>query len=81
MEGAMGKSLADFVVHIDETLTSERLDTIEKHIHDLDGVVCACNRRDQPHLMTVVYSPEKVEAHDILVNIEKEGVHAELVGL
>ena len=31
--------------------------------------------------MTVGYSPENVEAQDILVNIEKEGVHAELVGL
>ena len=77
----MSNNLADLVVHIDESLSSERMDTIEKHIHDLDGVVCACNRREQPHLMTVVYSPERVEAQDILVNIEKEGVHAELVGL
>ena len=77
----MTNNLADLVVHIDESLSPERLETIGRHIHDLDGVVCACNRREQPHLMTVVYSPENVEAQDILVNIEKEGVHAELVGL
>ena len=77
----MSNNLADLVVHIDESLPAVRLDTIERHIHDLDGIVCACRRREQPHLMTVVYSPEHVAANDILANIEKEGVHAELVGL
>ena len=77
----MSNNLADFVVHIDETLPSDRLNTLEAHIHGIDGVVSACNRKDQPHLMTIVYNPEHVEAHDILVNIKNEGFHAELVGL
>lgn len=77
----MSNNLADFVVHIDESLPRDRLNALEDHIHNIDGVVCACNRDDQPHLMTVVYNPEHVKAHDILVNIETEGVHAELLGL
>ncbi len=77
----MSNNLADFVVHIDESLPRDRLSELEDHIHDVDGVVCACNRDAQPHLMTVVYNPEHVKAHDILVKIENEGVHAELIGL
>ena len=77
----MSNNLSDLVVHIDESLTRDRLSTLEDHIHSVDGVVCACNRDDQPHLMTIVYNPEQVKAHDILVKIENEGVHAELFGL
>ncbi len=77
----MSNNLADFVVHIDESLSQDRLNVLEKEIHDIDGVVCACNRDDQPHLMTVVYNPEHVNSHDILVNIENKGLHAELLGL
>lgn len=77
----MSNQLADVVVHIDETLPVEQLNTLEKHVHQIQGVVCACNRDEQPHLMTVVYDPANVQAHDILVQIENEGIHAELVGL
>jgi len=77
----MTNNLADFVVHIDETLTHDRLSTLEHHIHDIDGVVCACNRYDQPHLMIVVYNPEHLKAREVLVHIQNEGLHAELLGL
>ena len=77
----MSDQLADVVVHIDELLPIDQLSTLEKHIHRIKGVVSACNRDEQPHLMTVVYDPDSVQAHDILVSIENEGVHAELVGL
>jgi hypothetical protein len=43
--------------------------------------VSAGNRDDKPHLILVTYNPDKVKAHDILVKVETEGVHAELVGL
>jgi hypothetical protein len=77
----MSNNLADFVLHIDESLPRDRLNTLENHIHAIDGVVCACNRNDQPHLVTIVYNPEHVEAHDILVNVQNAGFHGELVGL
>ncbi len=47
----------------------------------MGGVVSACNRSDQPHLITVVYDPAKVQSYDILSGVKNEGVHAELVGL
>ena len=45
------------------------------------GVVSARNRDDQPHLISVSYYPEEVKSYDILVQVESEGVHAQLVGL
>ena len=77
----MNTNLADVVVHVDETLRHDRLKTIESHIHEMGGVVSACNQDDQPHLICVVYNPEKVGSYDILEKVQTEGVHAELVGL
>ncbi len=77
----MSTDVADVVVHIDETLAPDQLKTIEDHIHKISGVVSACNRVDQPHLISVTYNPERVKSHDILVKIQTEGIHAELVGL
>ena len=77
----MSTDIADVVVHIDETLPLDQVKTIGDHIHKMDGVVSACNRDDKPHLISVTYNPEKVKSHDILVKVEGEGLHAELVGL
>lgn len=77
----MSANVADVVVHIDETLPLEQLKTLEDHIHKMGGVVSACNRDDQPHLISVTYDPEQVKSRDILAKILSEGVHAELVGL
>ncbi len=77
----MTTNLSDVIVHIDETLPLDQLKTLEDHIHKMGGVVTACNREDQPHLITVTYNPEKVKSHDILVKVRNEGIHAELVGL
>ena len=77
----MSTNIADVVVHIDDTLPLDQLKTIEDHIHKMGGVVSACNQDDKPHLISVTYNPEKVKSHDILVKVESEGVHAELVGL
>lgn len=77
----MSPNVADVIVHIDETLPLDQLKKIEDHIHNMGGVVSASNREATPHLISVTYDPEKVKSHDILVKVESEGVHAELVGL
>ncbi len=77
----MSTDIADVIVHIDETLPVDQLKTLEDHIHEMGGVVSACNRDDQPHLVSITYNPEHVKAHDILEKVESEGFHAELVGL
>lgn len=77
----MSTSLSDVVLHIDETLPSDQVKTLENHIHKMGGVVSACNCDGTPHLISVVYDPEQVKSHDILVKVQSEGIHAELVGL
>ena len=80
-ENVMSENLVDVVVHIDETLPSEELKTLENHIHNIGGVVSACNLQDKSHLISVTYDSEQVKSQDILVKIKSEGLHAELVGL
>ncbi len=77
----MSTGLSDFVLHVDETLPFDQLKTLEDHIYKIGGVVSACNRDDRPHLISVTYDPRQVKSQDILVKIESEGIHAELVGL
>lgn len=77
----MSNHLADVVVHIDETLLPDQLKIVEDHLHKIDGVVSACNRDNQAHLISVVYDPERVKSYDILAGVKSEGVLAELVGL
>jgi hypothetical protein len=81
MEKIMSTNIADLIIHIDETLPPDQLKTLENHVHKLGGVVSACNRDDQPHLISVSYDPALVKSHDILVKVQSEGIHAELVGL
>ena len=77
----MTANYSDVIVHIDETLPSDQLKTLEDHIYKIGGVKTAYNRDDKPHCILVTYDPGKVKAHDILVKVRSEGVHAELVGL
>lgn len=77
----MADNLSDVVVHIDETLGPEQLKTLEQHLHDLDGVVTACGREDRPHLITVTYNRDHLDAREILQNVRNEGCGAELVGM
>lgn len=77
----MNTSLSDVVLHVDETLPLDQVRVLEDHIHNIGGVVSACNRDERPHLISITFNPGQVKPHDILVKVESEGVHAELVGL
>jgi hypothetical protein len=77
----MSTNFADVVVHINETLPLDQLKSLEGHIHEIGGVVSACNRDNQPHLISVVYNPEQVKSLEILTKVKSEGIHAELIGL
>ncbi len=77
----MTTNAADVILHIDETLPSDQLQTLEKHLYKMGGVLSATNRDDKPHLIMVTYDPKKVQSHDILVKVRNEGIHARLIGL
>lgn len=77
----MSNQIADVIVHVDESLTRDQLKTLEDRMHEIEGVVSACNREKQPHAISVTFDPSKIKALDILASVKREGYHAELVGL
>lgn len=77
----MTDNIADIVVHIDETLSHERLKEISDTIRGLDGVVSAGAQDNTPHLLTVLYNPDNVNSQEILDSVKNEGCHAELIGI
>ena len=77
----MTTNIADVVLHIDETLPANQLKTLERHLYEMGGVIKAFNREDKPNLIQVKYDTGKVQSHDILLKVQSEGIHAELIGL
>ena len=77
----MTTNIADVVLHIDETLPANQLKTLERHLYRMGGVIKAFNREDRPNLIQVKYDTGRVRSRDILLMVQKEGIHAELVGL
>ncbi len=77
----MNDKVADVVVHIDETLTADRLKSLADAIRGVDGVISAGAQDKTPHLVTVLYNPDNVNSKEILDKVKKEGCHAELVGI
>ena len=77
----MSKTLADVLVHVDQTLDHDRLATLTKAIAAIDGVSTAEGHDAKPHLVIVTYDPAKVNSQAILAAVKAQGVSAELIGL
>ena len=77
----MSKSLADVLVHVDQTLSHDRLASLTSAIAALDGVAAAEGHGAKPHLVIVTYDPAKVNSQAILAAVKAQGVSAELIGL
>lgn len=68
------------VVHIDDTLGEQRRQDIELAMRQERGVVEAHFAERRPHLMVVEYDPDEISSTDILRDIHRQSVHAELIG-
>ena len=77
----MGDKIADVVVHIDETLATDELNSLVDAIRGVDGVISAGAQDNTPHLVAVLYNPDNVNSKEILDKVKNEGCHAELVGI
>lgn len=77
----MNANLADVTIHIDETLTHNAMEKIRDAVVGSDGVGSASFHDNQPHMMMVLYDPNKLNSHKLLGIVESKGVHAELIGL
>ena len=77
----MDTNLADIMIHIDETLDHKALQDIRDAIIVQDGVGSASFHDEKPHMMIVLYDPERVNSLGLLETVRGKGVHAELIGL
>jgi copper chaperone CopZ len=77
----MSKTLADVLVHVDQTLSHDRLASLTKTIAAIKGVSAAEGHDAKPHLVIVTYDSAQVNSQDILAAVKAQGVSAELIGL
>ncbi len=73
--------IADVMIHIDETLPRDALMKLEYAIREDECVISASVPPGKEHMMLVAYNPNCTSATDILARVNKQGIHAELVGL
>jgi hypothetical protein len=71
---------ANAVVHINESLSADEIHDIEKELSGVRGVVSACAHEKTPHLLVVDYDPQSINSCDLIFFIERNGIHASLVG-
>lgn len=74
------KDSADIVIHINEELDSQHRVNFSSKVQRIQGVQSALLRDTRPHLMIVAYNPEKTKAREVLNNVRKTGMQAQLVG-
>ncbi len=77
----MNISIADVLVHIDESLSKEALAKLEDVVRKDECVISASVPAGKMHLMLVAFNPECTSTKNILCKVKEDGVHAELVGL
>lgn len=72
--------ISDVMIHIDESLPREMLTKIEDVVREDECVISASVPAGKQHMLLVAYNPDCTTATDILTRVNKQGVHAELVG-
>jgi len=77
----MDISIADFLVHVDEDLQSERMGVLEDWVRADQCVVSASVSHRDHHLMLVAYNPACTSRARIMKRFAEQGVHAEAIGL
>ena len=75
----MGKFDAGVTIHIDENTTHEDREALRDELLNLNGVMAAAYHDERPHLMIVVYDPERVKSIEFVNAAMRRGLHAELV--
>lgn len=69
------------VMHIDEDLSDEQIHNLERDLSFSSGVKSACVHERTRHLMVIDYNPAKADSSELLANVQRKGLHAELIGL
>jgi hypothetical protein len=70
---------ANVVIHINENLTDQEIQEMEKNLADIQGLVSACVHKNTRHLMVVDYDPRQTRSGELLHYIQNNGYRAQLV--
>ncbi len=70
----------DVVIHINEELDASHRESFSSKVCRVNGVISADLQENRPHLMIVAYNPVETKSYEVLSGVEKQGVHAQLVG-
>ncbi|KVW96039.1 hypothetical protein [Thiobacillus denitrificans] len=73
--------IVDMIVHVNETIPTERMHELEDVVRTDACVISACSSNENPHLLMVTYNPACTSSGYVLNMIQAQGVHANLVGL
>jgi hypothetical protein len=71
--------IIDMTVHVDETLSPEKMHQLEDAVRADACVVSACSTDDNPHLLVVTFNPDCTSREGVLQRVQSQGLHAELV--
>jgi hypothetical protein len=77
----MKEQNADFLIHINEDLSTDQIHHLENIIATNTGIQSVCVNNNHRHLMMVDYDPEEISSQTILNCVKNNGLHAQLVGL
>lgn len=77
----MESKMVDVMLHIDEKTSSDQREGLRDRLLQLDGVMAADYRDNQPHLIIVEYNPDEVASQRLVEVARENGYHAELVGM
>jgi hypothetical protein len=73
-------NLTDIVIHINENLDNQHRIDLSKEVLSISGVSSASVQEKRPHLMIIAYNAAETKAYEVLNNVRKTGMHAQLVG-
>lgn len=77
----MDTKMTDVTLHIDEATRHDEREELRSSLLKMDGVMAAASLDEKPHLMVIEYDPDTVNSREFLDVVEKQGLHAELIGL
>ena len=69
----------DVTIHINQILDAAKQQVLEASMRDIDGVIAP--RFNLPHMLVVLYNPERTSTLALLDAVTSKGYQAQLVGL
>lgn len=73
--------IVDMIVHVDETISAEKMHELEDVVRTDACVISACSSHENSHMLLVTYNPACTTSGNVLNMVQAQGVHANLVGL